>query len=120
MFIGGEQTGWRSAVIYTFVEQVRRHGKDLFAYFEWVFEKLMHNPGPEELEALLPAHWIKTQQGASQTIEVEVAHRCQRCQTSDKNARGALLSAYCHRSLQNAPPVVTSKCTTSDGCFLMD
>ena len=36
MFIGGEQTGWRSAVIYTFVEQVRRHGADPFAYFEWV------------------------------------------------------------------------------------
>jgi hypothetical protein len=26
MFIGGEHTGWRSAVLYTFVEQVRRHG----------------------------------------------------------------------------------------------
>jgi iron complex transport system substrate-binding protein len=23
----------------------------------------------------------------------------------------------CHRSLQNAPPVITSKCTTSDGVF---
>lgn len=23
----------------------------------------------------------------------------------------------CQRSLQNAPPVVTSKCTTFDGCF---
>jgi DNA invertase Pin-like site-specific DNA recombinase len=29
-------------------------------------------------------------------------------------------TAKCHRSLQNAPPVITSKCTTSDGCFLMD
>ena len=60
MFIGGEHTGWRSAVIYTFVEQVRRHGADPFAYFEWVFEKLMYNPSPEELEALLPVNWIKT------------------------------------------------------------
>ena len=73
MFIGGEQTGWRSAVIYTFVEQIRRHGKDPFAYFEWVFDKLMHNPGPEELEALLPANWIKAQESASQTIDVKVA-----------------------------------------------
>ena len=24
----------------------------------------------------------------------------------------------CHGSLQNAPPVITSKCTTSDRCFL--
>lgn len=44
MIIGVEHTGWRSAVIYTFVEQVRRHGADPFGYFEWVFEELMHNP----------------------------------------------------------------------------
>jgi hypothetical protein len=73
MFIGGEHTGWRSAVIYTFVEQVRRHGADPFAYFEWVFEKLMHHPAPEELETLLPTNWIKTRPAASQTIESRVA-----------------------------------------------
>lgn len=61
MFIGHEKTGWRSAVIYTFVEQVRRHGKDPFAYFEWVFDKLMHDPPPGELPDLLPAAWIKAQ-----------------------------------------------------------
>lgn len=73
MFIGGEHTGWRSAVVYTFVEQIRRHGSDPFAYFEWVFEKLMHHPAPEELEALLPANWIKTRPAACQTIESRVA-----------------------------------------------
>ncbi len=73
MFIGGEHTGWRSAVIHTFVEQVRRHGADPFAYFEWVFEKLMHHPAPEEPEALLPANWIKTRPAACQTIESRVA-----------------------------------------------
>ena len=73
MFIGGEHTGWRSAVIYTFVEQVRRHGADPFGYFEWVFEKLMHNPAPEQLEDLLPANWIKTRPAACQTIESRVA-----------------------------------------------
>ncbi|MDB4438605.1 IS66 family transposase, partial [bacterium] len=57
MFIGNEDTGWRSAVIYTFVEQIRRHGIDPFTYFEWVFEKLMRNPAEEELEALLPVNW---------------------------------------------------------------
>lgn len=61
MFIGGKETGWRSAVIFTFVEQVRSHGHDPFAYFEWVFEKLMHNPPEDELEGLLPEAWIKTQ-----------------------------------------------------------
>jgi len=73
MFIGGEHTGWRSAVLYTFVEQVRRHGADPFAYFEWVFEKLMHNPHSGQLEELLPAHWIKTRPAASQTIESRIA-----------------------------------------------
>lgn len=69
MFIGGDHTGWRSAVIYTFVEQVRRHGADPFAYFEWVFEKLMHNPGSEQLEELLPVNWIKTRPAALQIID---------------------------------------------------
>ena len=49
-----------------------RHS-DPFAYFEWVFEKLMHNPAPEELETLLPANWIKTRPAACQTIESRVA-----------------------------------------------
>lgn len=71
MFIGGEHTGWRSAVIYTFVEQIRRHGADPFAYFEWVFGKLMHNPPAEELEQLLPIHWIEARAAEAAPIEVE-------------------------------------------------
>jgi hypothetical protein len=47
--------------------------EDPFAYFEWVFEKLMHHPVPEELQALLPVNWIKTRPVASQTIESQVA-----------------------------------------------
>ncbi len=43
-------------VIYTFVEQVRRYGADRFAYFEWLFEKLMHHPPYEELENLVASH----------------------------------------------------------------
>jgi|GEM_PF-5259245 len=70
MYIGGEHTGWRSAVVYTFVEQVRRDGAGPFAYFEWVFEKLMHRPSPEELEDLLPANWIKTQVRRRQSMTI--------------------------------------------------
>ena len=33
-----------------FVEQIRRHGLDPFDYFEWLFGKLMPDPGPGELE----------------------------------------------------------------------
>ena len=70
MFVGGKDTGWRSAVIYTFVEQVRIHGADPFRYFEWVFEKLMHHPEPggEEIDALLPTTWIKQQRDAADKI----------------------------------------------------
>lgn len=73
MFIGGEHTGWRSAVIYTFVEQIRRHGADPFAYFEWVFEKLMHKPPAEDLQMLLPIHWINARAAEAKSIEVETA-----------------------------------------------
>jgi hypothetical protein len=73
MFIGGGHTGWRSAVIYTFVEQIRRHGADPFAYFEWVFEKLMHNPPEDQLQDLLPANWLATRPAARQTIESRLA-----------------------------------------------
>jgi transposase len=61
MFVGGKDTGWRSAVIYTFVEQVRSRGADPYAYFEWVFEKLMHQPSPsaEQLDQLLPTAWLQ-------------------------------------------------------------
>ena len=60
-------------MIYTFVEQIRRDGADPFGYFEWVFEKLMHNPPEEQLEDLLPANWLKTRPAARQTIESRVA-----------------------------------------------
>jgi hypothetical protein len=59
--IGRDETGWRSAVIYTFVEQIRRHGLDPYAYLEWVFEKLMHDPAEDELEALLSVNWVAAQ-----------------------------------------------------------
>jgi hypothetical protein len=32
-----------------------------FAYFEWVFAKLMRDPAPEGLPGLLPAAWIGIQ-----------------------------------------------------------
>lgn len=41
-------------------------------------------------------------------------------QNRAKNLRKVFNSPFCHRSLQNAPPVITSKCTTPDGCFVMD
>lgn len=62
MFIGGADTGWRSAVIYTFVEQVRRHGHDPFAYFKWVFERLPGMTNQDDFAPLLPRNWLADQQ----------------------------------------------------------
>jgi transposase len=66
MFVGGKDTGWRSAVIYTFVEQVRAHGADPYRYLEWVLGKLMRqtNPSADQIDALLPVAWIRQQSDA--------------------------------------------------------
>lgn len=61
MFIGGADTGWRSAVIYTFVEQVRKLGLDPFAYFEWVFERLPGMTNQDDFAPLLPCNWAAAQ-----------------------------------------------------------
>jgi len=68
LFIGREDTGWRSAVIYTFVEGVRRHGLDPFAYLQWVFEKLMDDPPEDHYEALLPDAWVAAQRDAAASV----------------------------------------------------
>ena len=70
MFIGAADTGWRSAVVYTFVEQVRRHGLDPFAYFKWVFERLPGMTNQKDFAPLLPCNWaaahIATEKVATQ------------------------------------------------------
>lgn len=78
--MGAEETGWRiismtGPVIYTFVEQIRRHGLDPCAYFEWVFEKLMRmsDPSPAELEELLPVNWVAARRKKSEETRIESA-----------------------------------------------
>jgi transposase len=61
MFVGGADTGWRSAVIYTIVEQVRRHGHDPFDYFKWVFERLPGMTNQDDFAPLLPCNWVAAQ-----------------------------------------------------------
>lgn len=70
MFIGGRDTGWRSAVIYTLVEQVRSQGADPHRYLKWVFEKLMYHPdpSPDQMDSLLPNAWIKLQRDTVEKI----------------------------------------------------
>lgn len=61
LFVGNEDTGWRSAVIYTLIENVRRENLDPFAYLQWVFEKIPLMTNRDDLRAILPKAWIERQ-----------------------------------------------------------
>lgn len=61
MFIGADQAGWRSAVIYTMIENVKREGKDPYAYLKWVFERLPSMTNQDDLSTLMPQAWLARQ-----------------------------------------------------------
>ena len=56
LFIGREDTGERSAVIYTLIESAKRHGHEPYVYLKDLLERL---PGMHlsEIDKLLPANW---------------------------------------------------------------
>jgi hypothetical protein len=62
--VGGEETGERSAVIYTMIESARRHGHEPGAYLKDVLERL---PGMKtgELDILMPSNWKTAGQAAA-------------------------------------------------------
>lgn len=68
MFIGGEDTGQRSAILYTLVENIRQAGADPFAYLKDVFERLPAMTNQDDLRPLLPLNWL-----ASHTSQACVA-----------------------------------------------
>ena len=67
LFIGGEQTGWRSAVLYTMVENCRISGIDPYAWLEWVFEQLPGMTTRDDLSALLPSAYAARLRRADQS-----------------------------------------------------
>lgn len=56
LFIGGEDTGERSAILFTLIESAKRHGHEPYTYLKDILERL---PGMKntEVEALLPSNW---------------------------------------------------------------
>ena len=62
LFIGSEDTGWRSAIIYTLIENCRCLGHDPYEYLKWVFEKLPSMTNQDDLRPLLPVMWAKQQE----------------------------------------------------------
>lgn len=68
LFVGGEDTGQRSAILYTFIEGARRHGHDPEAYLADVLDRLTRMTNRDDLGALLPSSW--------QAATVTEAARC--------------------------------------------
>jgi len=57
LFVGGETTGQRAAIIYTLVECAKRHGHNPEAYLSDVLERLPAMTNQDDLTVLLPANW---------------------------------------------------------------
>lgn len=57
LFVGGETTGQRAAIIYTLVECASRCGHPVETYLADVLERLPAMTNQDDLGALLPARW---------------------------------------------------------------
>ena len=64
LFVGGEDAGEQSGVIYTIIESARRHGHEPFAYIKDLLE-LLSGTKTGKLDALLPANWKPAGQTAA-------------------------------------------------------
>ena len=69
LFIGHKDTGWRTEVVLTMVENVRRHGYSPRAYFQWVFERLPTMTSRDDLSPLLPDAWIAQQRAKAPQLQ---------------------------------------------------
>lgn len=68
LFMGGETTGQRSAIIYTLVECARRHGHDPEAYLADILERLPAMTNQDDLGALLPSRWQPANAAAATAV----------------------------------------------------
>ncbi|MGD0816134.1 MAG: transposase domain-containing protein [Verrucomicrobiota bacterium] len=58
MFFGSEEAGQRSAVLYTLIENCKRHGVEPYSYLKDVLERLP-NTTNQEVGQLTPLNWQK-------------------------------------------------------------
>jgi transposase len=70
LFVGGETTGQRAAIIYTLMECAKRHGHNPEAYLADVLERIPAMTNQDDLGVLLPSRW-KPANAASPTVDVE-------------------------------------------------
>ncbi len=57
LFVGGEGTGQRGAILHTLLENAVRHGHNPEAWLADVLERLPAMTNRDDLEILLPSHW---------------------------------------------------------------
>ena len=58
LFIDREDTGQRTAIVLTFVENIRRHDYCPREYLQWVYERIPRMTNQDDLNALMPEAWI--------------------------------------------------------------
>jgi transposase len=73
LFIGGANTGQRSAILYTMVENIRQGGGNPFDYLEDVLTRLPAMTNQDDLRPLLPANWLAEQPKRSESLQQAVA-----------------------------------------------
>ena len=61
LFFGSEEAGQRSAVIYTLIENCKRHGVEPYTYLKDVLERLPSTTN-QEVGQLTPLNWKKARQ----------------------------------------------------------
>jgi transposase len=61
LFFGSEEAGQRSAVIYTLIENCRRHGVEPYTYLKDLLERLPRTTN-QEVGQLTPLNWKKARQ----------------------------------------------------------
>ena len=69
LFVGGEDTGDRSAIIYTVIESAKRYGHEPYGYIKDLLERLPSTT-TGELGALLPENW---QPSGREAASLEIA-----------------------------------------------
>jgi len=60
LFVGDADAGWRSAVLYTLVENCRRLGLDPYAYLRDLLTRLPHMTN-RQIKDVTPKAWVKAQ-----------------------------------------------------------
>ena len=70
LFVGGETTGQRAAIIYTLMECAKRHGHNPEAYLADVLQCLPAMTNQDDLGALLPSRWQPTA-AAGPVVDIE-------------------------------------------------